>query len=176
MIVDDRSETVALHPAIVDDAPTADQSRVLHRTIQVVSRDIEQLSFNTAISRMMEFVNEFSGLERRPRSAIEPFVLLLAPFAPHIAEELWELLGHSESLAYAKWPEFDPSLLVESSVEIPVQISGKVRGKIVVPKGADQAAVEALVRADAKLAEQFAGKTIVKTVFVADRMVNFVVK
>ncbi len=85
-------------------------------------------------------------------------------------------VGHTESLAYAKWPEFDPSLLVESTVEIPVQFSGKVRGKIVAPKGADQTAVEALVRADTKLAEQFAGKTVVKTVFVADRLVNFVVK
>jgi leucyl-tRNA synthetase len=176
MIVDDRSETVVLNPAIVDDAPTADQNRFLHRTIQAVSRDIEHLSFNTAISRMMEFLNEFSGLERRPRAVIDPFVLLLAPFAPHIAEELWEVLGHRESLAYARWPEFDPALLVESTVEIPVQFSGKVRGKVVVPKGADQAAVEAVVRADAKLSEQFTGKTVVKTIFVADRMVNFVVK
>ena len=176
MIVDDRAEEIRLNPAVQDVEATEAQLRFLHRTIDVVSRDLDALSFNTAISRLMEFVNEFSGVEPRPKTLMEPFVLLLSPLAPHIAEELWEVLGHGKTLAYEPWPQVDPALLVESSVEIPVQFSGKVRGKLTVAKGADQATVEAAVRADAKLAEQFAGKQVVKTIFVVDRMINFVVK
>ena len=176
MIVDERAESVVLNPAVQEVEPTAEQLRFLHRTIDVVSRDLEALSFNTAISRLMEFLNEFSGVEPRPKSLMEPFVLLVSPLAPHLAEELWEVLGHSTTLAYEPWPKHDPALLVESAVEIPIQFSGKLRGKLTVPKGADQATVEAAVRADAKLAEQFVGKQVVKTIYVADRMINFVVK
>ncbi len=176
MIVDDRLEEVQLLPNIQDVPPTAEQNRVLHKTIKAVTNDCRQMSFNTAIARMMEFVNFFFKEEVRPKKAMEAFVLLLAPFAPHLAEELWEILGHKNTLAYEPWPAYDETLLVEDTIEIPVQINGKLRGKIVAPTGSDSAALEALARADGKVAEQLAGKNIVKVIVVPGRMVNFVVK
>lgn len=177
MIADEKNEeAVQLNPAIQDVSPTADQLRVLHHTIKMVTRDIESLGFNTAISRMMEFVNEFLALEVRPRAVMDPFVLLLSPFAPHLAEELWELLGHSSTLAYAPWPKHDEQYLVENEIEIPVQINGKLRGKVKIPAKADQATMEAAAITDAAVAAQLEGKTIVKTVVVPGKMVNFVVK
>ena len=176
MFVDERADEVALHPAIQDIAPTDEQLRTLHKTIKAVTEDIEKLSFNTAISRMMEFCNEFGTLEPRPRAVLDPFVQLLSPFAPHIAEELWQLLGHSESLSYAPWPTWDEKYLVESEIEIPVQINGKLRAKILVPAGADAATLQTLAAAHANIVPQLAGKQIVKVVSVPGRMVNFVVK
>ena len=107
---------------------------------------------------------------------MERFVQLLSPFAPHLAEELWQQLGHAQTLAYEPWPEFDEALLKEDTIEIPVQINGKLRGRIVVAAGADRAAMEAAARADEKIAELLAGKTVVKTIVVPGKMVNFVVK
>jgi leucyl-tRNA synthetase len=148
----------------------------LHKTIGAVSQDIENLSFNTAISRMMEFVNEVSQQEVRSREVIEQFVLLLSPFAPHLAEEIWQMLGHTKSLAYEPWPRFQANLIVETEVEIPVQVNGKLRGRIRIPAGADRDVVEQHARADAQVASQLDGKQIVKVIFVPDRMINFVVK
>lgn len=177
MIADEKNEdAITLNPAIQEIAPTADQLRVLHHTIKFVTRDVESLSFNTAISRMMEFVNEFLTLEVRPRAVMDPFVLLLSPFAPHLAEELWELLGHSGSLAYEPWPQHDEQYLVEDEIEIPVQINGKLRGKVKVAPNANQAAMEVAAKGDAGVASQLEGKTIVKTIVVPGKMVNFVVK
>ena len=105
-----------------------------------------------------------------------PFVLLLSPFAPHLAEELWNLLGHDESLAYEPWPEFDESLLVTSTVEIPVQVNGKLRGKVVVATDAEQEAIQEAAAADETVARFLEEKTIIKTVVVPGRLVNFVVK
>ena len=107
MIADDRADDVTLNQAIADAEPDEDQQRMLHRTIKAVTEDIEKLSFNTAISRLMEFTNALGQADPRPRSLMGPFVLLLSPFAPHLAEELWNLLGHDESLAYEPWPECD---------------------------------------------------------------------
>lgn len=176
MFVEERAEGMTLHPAIQEVAPTAEQERILHRTIKAVTDDIEKLSFNTAISRMMEFTNEFGTADVRPRALLEPFVPLLSPFAPHIAEELWELLGHKEPLAYAPWPTFDPSKIAEAEVEIPVQVNGKLRAKIKVPAGADQATTQRIAETDEAVQGQLAGKQIVKTIVVPGRMVNFVVK
>ena len=177
MIADELSETeVRLNPAIQEIAPSAEQLRVLHRTIKAVTNDIESLGFNTAISRMMEFVNEFLSIEVRPRAVMDPFVLLLSPFAPHLAEELWELLGHTTTLAYEPWPTWDEQHLIETEIEIPVQINGKLRGKVKVPTGADQATIEAAAKSDATVASQLEGKTIVKSVVIPGRMVNFVVR
>jgi leucyl-tRNA synthetase len=125
---------------------------------------------------MMEFTNAYTKLDRRPRAALEQFVLLLSPFAPHLAEELWQVLGHGETLAYEPWPTYDPALLVENEVEIPVQINGKLRAKIKVATDADKGQLEALARGDSRIAELVAGKTIVKLVVVPGRLVNFVVK
>jgi leucyl-tRNA synthetase len=176
MIVDDRLEEMKLLPNVQDAQPTAEQNRVLHKTIKAVTNDCRQMSFNTAIARMMEFVNFFFKEEVRPKRAMEQFVLLLSPFAPHLAEELWELLGYPNTLAYEPWPTYDESLLVEDTVEVPVQINGKLRGKITAPTGSDAAALESLARAEAKIAEQLKGKTVVKVIAVPGRMVNFVVR
>ncbi len=176
MIVADRSETMELNPAVQSVAPTPEQNRVLHKTIAAVTRDLERLDFNTAIARMMEFTNFFTKAELRPRSVMERFVLILSPFAPHLAEELWQLLGHDRTLAYEPWPAADPEWLREDTVEVPVQINGKLRGKVLAPAGADKEALESLARADAKVAELLGGKTVVKVIVVPGRLVNFVVK
>jgi leucyl-tRNA synthetase len=176
LVIDDRVESMQLNAAVVDRAPNAEENRVLHQTIQVVTRDIAALAFNTAISRMMEFTNFFTTASERPKSVLEKFVLLLSPFAPHIAEELWQALGHKNSLAHEPWPEFDPALAKEDSIEVPVQINGKVRSKISVPVDSDQKELVAAARADERIAELLAGKQIVKEIVVPGRLVNFVIK
>jgi leucyl-tRNA synthetase len=176
LVIDERAETMQLNAAVVDRKPTADENRVLHQTIQVVTNDIRALAFNTAISRMMEFTNHFTTATERPREVLEKFVLLLSPFAPHMAEELWQALGHTDTLAHEPWPEFDPDLAKEDMVEIAVQINGKVRSKITVPADADAAQLEAAARADARIAELLAGKQVVKIIAVPGRLVSFVVK
>ncbi len=176
MILDDHADGNTLNGAVSEETPTTEQLRMLHKTIKAVTEDITKLSFNTAIARMMEFTNFFTKADRRPRAVMEPFVLLLAPFAPHIAEELWQSLGHKNSLAYEAWPAYDESLLVESELEIPVQINGKLRGKITVAADANAQALEQAARSDEKIAVQLVGKVISKTIAVPGRMVNFVVK
>jgi leucyl-tRNA synthetase len=176
LIVDDRVESLALNASVVDRPPTPDESRVLHRTIAAVTADVDKLKFNTAIARMIEFTNHFTKESERPRSVLEQFVLLLSPFAPHMAEELWQALGHRETLAYEPWPEFDPALAREDTIEIPVQINGKLRSKVAVAAGADAPALEAAARSDPRIAELLAGKQVVKSVVVPGRLVNFVIK
>ena len=129
--------------------PVLSSNGLLHQTIKKVTEDIEHLRFNTAISQMMVFTNEMTKLEQRPRSLIEPFVLLLSPFAPHITEELWALLGHHPSISQQPWPEFDPALTVSDRLTIPVQINGKLRGRIEVGANAGRQEIEALARQEA---------------------------
>jgi leucyl-tRNA synthetase len=176
MIVNDKVEHNELHSAVQDVPLNEEQLRVLHRTIRDVTQDIRRLQFNTAIAKMMEFTNHFTGCEVRPREAMEKIVLLLAPFAPHAAEELWEVLGHKQTLAYEPWPGYDEALIRESSIEVPVQILGKLRSKVVVAADADNATLEAAARADEKIVPLLEGKMIVKTIIVPGRLINFVVK
>jgi leucyl-tRNA synthetase len=176
MIINDRAEHVELNAAVNDAAPTGEQTRVLHRTIQGVTQDIERLAFNTAIAKLMEFTNYFTKADRRPREAMEKFVLLLSPFAPHLAEELWQTLGHDGTLAYIPWPEYDEALTKEDTLEIPVQINGKLRARVSLPAEASGEDLEAAARADHRIAELLRDKTVVKSVVVPGRMVNFVVK
>jgi leucyl-tRNA synthetase len=176
MLVDDQAEEVQLNSSIQNVEPDEDQNRILHATIKAVTADLESMSFNTGISRMMEFTNFFLKQEVRPKSAMERFVLLLAPYSPHIAEELWELLGRSETLAFEPWPDFDEEAIRESTIEIPVQIKGKLKAKIKIPADADKAAMEAAALADPKITELLEGKDVVKTIVVPGRMVNFVTK
>ena len=176
MIVDQDADETVLNPVVGDHEPTDKQTQVLHRTIKAVSNDIEGLQFNTAISRLMEFVNFFTKEQQRPRSIMSQFALLLSPLAPHLGEELWRLLGHDNTLAYEAWPEYEESLTVDASVEIPVQIMGKLRSKIMVARGTSKDDLLALAKADPKIAELLAGKTILKEIAVPDRMVNFVAK
>jgi len=176
MVIDDRAEDVTLNSAVTDSAPTDEQLRVLHKTIKAVSGDIDRLSFNTAISRMMEFTNFMAGQNDRPKAVLEPFVLLLSPFAPHISEELWRTLGNTTSTAYEPWPEFDEAFLVEDTIEIPIQVNGKLRAKIQIPNGADPATMQAAAEADETIQQQLEGKNVVKVIAVPGRMVNFVVR
>ena len=125
---------------------------------------------------MMEFTNFMAGEDVRPKSVLEPFILILSPFAPHLAEELWATLGHESSLAYESWPTWDESLLVEATVEIPIQVNGKLRAKIHVPNGADAATMQSAAEADDTVRQQLDGKNVVKVIAVPGRMVNFVVK
>jgi leucyl-tRNA synthetase len=148
----------------------------MHKTIKAVTRDTEGLSFNTAISRMMEFVNFFTKQTTRPRALMEQFVLLLSPYAPHLGEELWRILGHEETLAYEAWPAFDEALTQDTTVEIPVQIRGKVRGRIQVPANISKDGLERAARNDEKIAELLSGKEIIKTIVVPGRLVNYVTK
>jgi leucyl-tRNA synthetase len=174
---EDKNEApTVLNSAVVDDEPTEEQTRVLHQTIKAVSHDIEKLSFNTAIARMMEFANFFTKQASRPRKCLEPFVLLLSPFAPHIAEELWSVLGHEDTLAYQSWPQYEESLTIESTVEVPVQIMGKIKSRINVARGTSKDELEKLALADEAIATLLADKKIIKTIVVPDRLVNFVAK
>jgi leucyl-tRNA synthetase len=175
LIVDDTAEALTLNPAVKDVAPDRDTLRVLHQTIQKVTKDTENLSFNTAIAQMMTFVNHVTGLEVRPRSVLEPFVLLLAPYAPHIAEELWKALGHTNTLAYEPWPKFDPALAKDDEIEIPVQINGKKKAVLKVPAEIDDKALEAAAMADEAVKAQIAGKTVKMVKVVPRKLVNVVV-
>jgi leucyl-tRNA synthetase len=161
----------------IQDAPVSvDDERLLHQTIKKVTEDVETLGFNTAISQMMIFVNEMLNREVKPRKMMEQFVLLLAPFAPHVAEELWEKLGHQKSLACQAWPVWDEAKIALDAVEIVAQVNGKVRGKFSVPVGADDEAVKQQVLADAGIQKHLAGKEIVKVLVVKNRLVSIVIK
>ncbi|MBR2904335.1 MAG: class I tRNA ligase family protein, partial [Lentisphaeria bacterium] len=161
---------------ICEDALTKEQNKILHQTIKKVTEDTDTLNFNTAISQMMIFVNEFSKLEKMPRIAAEGFVKLLAPYAPHLCEELWEILGNAAPVSLAEWPSCDESCLVENEVEILVQINGKPRARMMMPSDAAPAAMEALAKENEEVKKNIAGKQIIKVVAVPKRIVNFVVK
>jgi leucyl-tRNA synthetase len=176
MIVDEHSETAVLNPAVHNVEPTEEQNRVLHKTIKAVTHDFETIGFNTAISRMMEFVNFFTRQSTRPHSAMERLVLLLSPMAPHVAEELWTILGHDTTLAYEAWPSFDEALTVDATVEIPVQVLGKLRGKVTVPADVSNEDLLAAAKSLDKIQPWLAGKQIVKEIVVPGRLVNFVVR
>ncbi len=169
------SDDGTLSQAVASGEPSLDQRRLLHQTIKKVTEDLEQLRFNTAIAQMMVFTNEMTKLETRPRALLEPFVLLLAPFAPHLCEDLWERLGHEPSVARQPWPSFDPALVVSDRLEIPIQVNGKLRSKIEVPADWTEEQVVALAKQDAKLAEWLQGKPPRKVIYVEKKLVNFVV-
>ena len=168
----------------IEDRPLAKaEAKVLNTMVKKVGEDVDSLNFNTAISAMMVFLNDFpakdggSGApESLPKEAVEKFVLCLAPFAPHLGEELWQFLGHSDTLAYEPFPDYDPAALVEDEVEVPVQVLGKLRGRVKVPADADAAAMRAAAEANPDIAKFLEGKTIVKVICVPKKMVNFVVR
>ncbi len=173
MLVDEEGK---LLPAVKDAPLTEEQERLLHQTIKKVTDDIESLNFNTAISQLMIFVNEFLNLETKPRSAMEAFVLLLSPFAPHLAEELWETLGHAGSLSWEPWPRFDDAKTKVNTVEIAVQVNGKVRTKFMAAVDQDDESVTRIAMEDENVRRHTEGKTIVKTLVVRNRLVNIVVR
>ena len=165
-------------PRYVDARPDDETLRVLHRTIASVREGMETLRFNTSIARITELTNHLTSRYPDggvPRSVADELVLLLAPLAPHIAEELWSRLEHPSSLAYQDYPVAQEDLLVEESLELPVSINGKVKARIIVVAGSDAAALEAAARDDAKVAELLDGATVRKGIAVPDKMVNFVI-
>ncbi|MBO0855839.1 MAG: leucine--tRNA ligase [Nocardia sp.] len=172
LVVDEESGAVRA----TDTDPAEDTLRLLHKTIDGVGADYAALRDNTAGAKLIELTNHLTKQypQGAPRSVVEPLVLMLAPMAPHIAEELWERLGHPNSLAHGPFPVADPALLVENSVEYPIQVNGKVRSRISVAADADTKAVEAAALADAKLLEFLSGKEPRKVIVVPGKLVNVV--
>jgi leucyl-tRNA synthetase len=173
-------DLILLDGAITDATATPAQLKALHACIKKVTEDLDGMRFNTAISAMMVFVNDAIAWETKPVSVLKTFLQLLAPFSPHLAEELWAKLSTlnsqpSTNLAYAVWPQFDAALLVENEFEIPVQVNGKLRDVIKVSVNATVAELEALGRANEKAKVFYEGKTIKKVIVVPKRMVNLVV-
>jgi leucyl-tRNA synthetase len=172
-IIMDNEDALSAHICNVE--PSPEIARLLHKTIRSVTDDIEALRFNTAISRLMEMSNALLSLECKPRSVAETFVLLLAPFAPHLAEELWSALGHERSLAHAPWPSFDPALAEDELRDYAVQINGKLRHKVRADAGLSGVDLVQTIKADPRVGELLQARTIVKEVAVPGRLVNFVV-
>jgi leucyl-tRNA synthetase len=173
MIVD---EDTGLACQAVKDADADETTlRLLHQTIRKVGGDIETFDFNTAISAMMIFVNHLSRQPVRPRAVVDKFILVLAPFAPHIAEELWEKLGHEKSLAYESWPAYDRQLVKEKELELAVQVNGKIKDRIVVRAEADEEQIRQEALSSEKVIAALAGKEPGKIIVVKSRLVNIVV-
>ncbi len=175
LFIQDKGEEVRLADAVQDVPPDRETERMLHRTIQRVTEDLDAMRFNTAIAAMMELTNHLTPLQVRPRRALVTFVLLLSPFAPHLAEELWRALGHTQTLAYEPWPAYDPELTKAEEIEVPVQVNGKVRARLKVPAGIDNAALEQAALADAGVRAQIEGKKVRKVIVVPQKLVNIVV-
>ncbi len=173
LVVDEETGGLAaiVREAKADEATT----RLLHQTIKKVSGDIDTFGFNTAISAMMILSNHLAKLEVVPKSVIETLVLLLSPFAPHIAEELWQKLGSNESLAYEPWPEFDPELVKEAEIELAIQVNGKIKDKIVVSADTDEESIKEKALASEKVIAAMAGKKPKKVIVIKSRLVNIVV-
>jgi leucyl-tRNA synthetase len=153
--------------------PAAEQK--LHRTIRKVTADTEGLQYNTAIAAMMEYVNELREQGAGNRELLTPLVLMLAPYAPHIAEELWEVLGHNTSVFEARWPAYDERLATAGDVEIAVQVNGKLRSRLTVPRGMAEQDVMTRVLADEAVKKFVDGQSVKKVIYVQDRLVNLVV-
>ncbi len=161
--------------ALTNDEPDEASLRALHKLIQKVSIEVEQLKLNTSIAAIFDFVNAMTPMEHRSRAVLEPFVLVIAPFVPHLAEELWARLGHGESLAYEAWPAYDEALARDDAVEIAVQVGGKIRSRVMVAADADEQTIQEAAMADEKVQADIAGKTVKKVIVVKGRLVNVIV-
>ncbi|MBL7958025.1 MAG: leucine--tRNA ligase, partial [Flavobacteriales bacterium] len=160
---------------VADEAPTKAELKVLHATLKKVSEDIEKMSFNTSVAQFMIAANELGALKCNKRAVLEPLVIALAPFAPHIAEELWEKLGHSTSVTLAAWPKWDARYLVEDSFSYPISFNGKTRLQLEFPIGLSKEEVEAQVLANPEVQSRLEGKAPKKVIVVPKRIVNIVV-
>jgi leucyl-tRNA synthetase len=148
----------------------------LHQTIKKVGRDLEVLSYNTAIAALMELLNALRSAPALDRPALEVFAKLLAPFAPHEGEELWEMLGHQASIFDSGWPPFEEALTLEDAVEIAIQVLGKLRGSVTVRRDATQEEVREAALADDRIAKHVTGRQLIKLIHVPNRLMNFVVR
>jgi leucyl-tRNA synthetase len=173
LVIDE--ETGNLNANLKDVAADEATTRLLHQTIKKVGGDIDTFNFNTAISAMMILTNHLAKQTVVPKTVMEQFILILSPFAPHIAEELWEKLGHKETLAYEPWPEFDPELVKEAEIELAIQVNGKIKDKIVVSAQADDEQIKQRAMASEKVVAALAGKQPKKVIVIKSRLVNIVV-
>jgi len=173
MVID--TDTGQLCEAVKETNADEATLRLLNQTIKKISDDIETFSFNTAISAMMIFTNHLSKQPVRPKSVIEKFILILAPFAPHIAEELWEKLGHNNTLAYEPWPQYDKQLIKEKEIELAVQVNGKIKDRIVIAADADEERIKQKAMGCEKVMAAVAGKNPRKIIVVKSRLVNIVI-
>lgn len=169
------TEEGTLSENVQDVEMTPEQLYSLHYTIKKVAEDIESLSFNTAVSQMMIFVNEFTKADVKPREAMEKFVLCLSPFAPHITEELWSILGHGESVCLQAYPAWDDSKIVKQQIEFVVQVLGKIRAKLQVAPDSTQDQIEPLALADESVKKHIGEKSVKKVIFVKNKLMNFIV-
>jgi leucyl-tRNA synthetase len=160
---------------VVDEALTPEELKVLHKTIKKISHDIEAMSFNTSVSAFMVCTNELTALKCHKRAALEPLLILLAPFAPHLSEELWADLGHSESVHVANWPSWNEEFLKENSIAYPISINGKTRTTLELPADMEAAEIEKIVLADELVQKWMDGKPLRKIIVVKGRIVNVVV-
>jgi leucyl-tRNA synthetase len=172
MVVDE--DTAELAEAVKDADADEATLRLLHQTIKKVGDDIESFGFNTAISAMMIFVNHLSKQAVRPKAVVEKFILILAPFAPHIAEELWEKLGHTDTLAYEPWPEYDKEFIKEKEIELAVQVNGKIRDRIIVSADADEEHIKQKALGCEKVTAAMTGKPAKKVIVVKPRIVSII--
>jgi len=172
LIVDE--QTNKLSSTISDDQPNDQTLRMLHKTIKRITEDLEQLKFNTAIAAIFDFVNYMTPLKNRPRSVMELFVKVVAPFAPHLGEELWRRLDHDQTITFEDWPAFDEALTQDETIEIAVQICGKIKTRITVPADTDEKALESIALADDRIIAATKNKTIRKVIIVKGRLVNIV--
>ena len=172
----DRIWRIATEKKIEDTGIPAELDKLLHKTIKKVTQDTEALSFNTAISQMMVLVNELNKCDTVPKALLEKLALLLSPYTPHLAEELWEMLGHEPSIANAEWPSWDEALCQEDSIEMVVQVNGKLRARIQMPAAASKEEMLKEAKSDAKIIPYLEGKTLVKEIVVPGKLVNLVVK
>ncbi|RLQ91829.1 leucine--tRNA ligase [Planomicrobium sp. Y74] len=161
--------------AKIVDANDGKLEKVYHQTVKKVTEDFEGLRFNTAISQMMVFINEGYKADVIPKEYVEGFVKMLSPIAPHVTEELWEKLGHTETVTYAEWPTFDESKMVDDEVEVVVQVNGKVRTKIVVSKDSTKEELETAALADEQIQKAAEGKQIRKVIAIPGKLVNVVI-
>ena len=166
-----------LHDAITDDAPNDEQLKALHACIKKVTEDLDGMRFNTAISALMVFVNDALKWESRPREVLRPFLNLLYPFAPHLAEDLAFRLGNVNggTLTYQAWPEYDESYLVEDTIEFPVQVNGKLRGHIIISPGTQSEEIERLALECDKIQQFIVEKKVKKVIVVPNKLVNIAV-
>ncbi len=167
-------ENNSLNPKIQENEEAANLDKTYHQTVKKVTEDLEGLRFNTAISQMMVFINEAYKSTVLPKKYMEGFVKLLSPICPHLAEELWEKLGHSNTISYEAWPAYDESKLIDNEVEIVIQVNGKVRHKLTVPNDASKELLEQLAMDDEKVKELIEGKTVRKVITVPSKLVNIV--
>jgi leucyl-tRNA synthetase len=172
------AEDGKLNPAIEDAGPEKDIDVLINTTIRNIIFDIEDMDmkFNTCVSELMIFVNEISKYKKVPKSVMETFVKLLHPFAPHLAEELWQRLGHNNTIAYEPWPEYNPQKLIKSVVLVVGQVNGKIRAKLEVETDTDEETLKEIFRKDEKMKKYIDGRQIVKEIVVKNKLVNIVVK